>query len=779
MLALANIRKSKGNTVSLFIMFLIAAILMNAGLLVFLNFGSFFQKTTKELNTSNAYYIMPSRLYNNQVEEYIKNNKNVLKTQKEEIMWANAKISYKSDTREQIFLLNDADNTRNMSKWKFVGKHLPEDSMSIYIPYIYQRDGGYKLNDKFEMSFQDKKITFTIKGFTEDVFFSSTDMVFMGVYMPQDTYESVSSQLSPTYKATVVFANLKNINKDLQTGIKELTKADTVLSSSTDLTNTLVSFDVSIIKLSRTMMASIVSIMVVAFAALIVGVCLIVVRFRIGNSIEDDMTNIGSLKAIGYTSRQIAFSIVAQFGLIAFASSILGIGLSYLVMPSLSDVFAAQSGLKWVQGFDMKISSIALFLILIIVVIVAFLAAGRINKLNPIVALRGGIITHSFRKNHLPLSTSKGSLPIVLAFKSILQNMKQSIMITIILVAVAFSGTFAIVMFYNTSIDTTAFAQTPGTELSNAIAVLKKDTDNSLQVKDIKNMSGVRKVQFIDSTMVKIEKNEVSVYVMEDYSKKETNTVYQGRYPLHSNEIAIAGQLAIMMKKTIGDNITLKVGDIETQFLITGLSQGASMGGLNAAIRSDGMLKLNPDFKPQNLQIYLNKNVNSGKFVTTINNLNSDRILSVIDMDKEMKNSMGVYVSIVSKVGISILVVTLVVVILVLYFVINSSIIRRKRELGIQKAIGFTTLQLMNQLSIGFLPPITLGVCIGSIIGIMQTNALMSLAERIMGIMKAGFIITPGWIALFGAAIVIVSYVTSMLITFSIRKISAYSLVTE
>jgi len=357
--------------------------------------------------------------------------------------------------------------------------------------------------------------------------------------------------------------------------------------------------------------------------------------------------------------------------------------------------------------------------------------------------------------------------------------MKQSIMITIILVAVAFSGTFAIVMFYNTSIDTTAFAQTPGTELSNAIAVLKKDTDNSLQVKDIKNMSGVRKVQFIDSTMVKIEKNEVSVYVMEDYSKKETNTVYQGRYPLHSNEIAIAGQLAIMMKKTIGDNITLKVGDIETQFLITGLSQGASMGGLNAAIRSDGMLKLNPDFKPQNLQIYLNKNVNSGKFVTTINNLNSDRILSVIDMDKEMKNSMGVYVSIVSKVGISILVVTLVVVILVLYFVINSSIIRRKRELGIQKAIGFTTLQLMNQLSIGFLPPITLGVCIGSIIGIMQTNALMSLAERIMGIMKAGFIITPGWIALFGAAIVIVSYVTSMLITFSIRKISAYSLVTE
>ena len=266
---------------------------------------------------------------------------------------------------------------------------------------------------------------------------------------------------------------------------------------------------------------------------------------------------------------------------------------------------------------------------------------------------------------------------------------------------------------------------------------------------------------------------------MDDYSKKETSTVYEGRYPLHSNEIVIAGHLANMINKTIGDSVTLKVGDVQTQSLITGLSQGASMGGMNASIRSDGMLKLNPNFKQQNLQIYLNKNVGAGKFVTKIKNLYSDKILSAIDMDKEMEDGMGVYVSIVSKVGISILVVTIIVVILVLYFVINSSIIRKKRELGIQKAIGFTTFELMNQLSLGFLPPIIIGVCIGSVIGITQTNSLMTLAQKSMGIMKAGFIITPGLITLFGVAIVVVSYFTSMLITYNIRKISAYSLVTE
>lgn len=145
-------------------------------------------------------------------------------------------------------------------------------------------------------------------------------------------------------------------------------------------------------------------------------------------------------------------------------------------------------------------------------------------------------------------------------------------MIAIILIAVSFPGTFTVVMFYNTTINTRAFAQTPGIELSNAIAVLKPDTDNAKLIKNIKNMSEVRKVQFIDEAMVKIDKNQVSVYVMDDYSRKEADTVYQGRYPLHSNKIVLAGHLANMIKKTIGDNVTLKIGGVQAQFLITGLS---------------------------------------------------------------------------------------------------------------------------------------------------------------------------------------------------------------
>ncbi|MFD1174850.1 ABC transporter permease [Paenibacillus puldeungensis] len=779
MLSFANIRKTKGHTVSLLIMFLIAGLLLNAGLLVFANFGSYFEKNAKELNASDVYYIMPSRLYSGEVDKYIRNNKNVLKMQKEEALWTKASFPYHGDTREASFILNDADQSRDFSKWKFVGEHLPADSMSIYLPYVLNIDGGYKLNDKFQMTIDDAVITFTIKGFTEDIFFSSLDMYSLGAHLPHETYEKVKQQLDDQNTATLIFADLDKVDNKVETGIRELMHEDHVLAGAVD-TRTLSGIDLPTVRLSRTLMASMLSVMTVAFAAIIAIVCLIVVRFRIGNSIEEDMTKIGSLRAIGYTSRQIISSIVMQYLLIAFVGSVAGISLSYLTTPALSDVFAHQSGLMWVQGFDGVVSSITLCVILFVVLIVSLMTSGRIRKLNPIVALRGGIVTHSFRKNHLPLHKSIGSLPVVLGFKSMLQNRKQSIMIGVILVAVSFASTFGVVMFYNTVMDTKAFTEVPGIEISNAVAVLNPDADHAQLVESIRNMDGVRKVQFIDQTRIKIDNNDVTAYVMEDYSAKETNTVYKGRYPLHSNEVVLAGRVADMLDKKVGDRVAIKTGAGQPQeYMITGLSQGANMGGLNASIRLDGILKIAPDFKQQSLQIYLNKDRKADEFVNKLEHDYGHSLITTVDMDKFMKQGTDMYASIVSKLGTAMIVITVFVVILVLYFVINALIVRKKRELGIQKAIGFTTFQLMNQLSLGFLPPIMIGVLIGSVIGVTQTNAIMSVAQRAMGIMKANYTIMTSWVALFGVALVIVSYLTSMLITYRIRKISAYGLVSE
>jgi ABC-type antimicrobial peptide transport system permease subunit len=102
--------------------------------------------------------------------------------------------------------------------------------------------------------------------------------------------------------------------------------------------------DINEIKFYRTMIPNMISIILVAFSAIIVGICMIVVRFRIITGIQDGMTNIGILKATGNTSGQIIASIVLQYGSITALSGFLGILVSFFTTPVLSSAFAGLIG---------------------------------------------------------------------------------------------------------------------------------------------------------------------------------------------------------------------------------------------------------------------------------------------------------------------------------------------------------------------------------------------------------------------------------------------------
>lgn len=88
-----------------------------------------------------------------------------------------------------------------------------------------------------------------------------------------------------------------------------------------------------------------------------------------------------------------------------------------------------------------------------------------------------------------------------------------------------------------------------------------------------------------------------------------------------------------MLNKDIGDNISVEYGGFKENYLITGLTQGAYMGGINASIRTDGLLKVNPDYKEQSLQIYLDKGMDAGELTKELEVIYKDEKLAVTDMD--------------------------------------------------------------------------------------------------------------------------------------------------
>ena len=781
--------KAKSSAITLVVMFILSAFLLNTGLLVVMNYGAFFADLKQELHTSDAYFIMSEALYTDETAEFLKDNIHIEEMEVRNFLSLNAKMRFQDKDRDFSIGFNNMDSERTLSKWKYVGEHLPAEDMSVYVPDIFRSVGGYQLNDKIELSYTDtetgktKTLTFTIKGYAEDIYFASTDTGLLSFYLTDSTYREVKEILAhPTHDAKVIFTNvdeIANVSK-IESELHKLLNIGSSSFLAADSASMVFAIDIALIEMARCMMATMLSMMLVVFSLIIVAVCLLVVHFRIVNSIEDDLGKFGSLKSVGYTSRQIILSILLQFSLITGIGSITGIALSYPVLPAISTIFAQQSGLRWEQGFDAFISAATLLLLLAIVAFVSLLAARKIRKLTPVNALRGESLSRKSKRNHIQLEKTNGKLSFVLALKYIAQNLKQSIMVTIILASVTFIGVFGMIMFYNSTINTRTFAEFPGMEICNAVAVLNPELEQDTAVNTILEMENVRKAQYLDEVLVNIEDADVTAFLMESYDGKESRLAYEGHYPESSKEVALAGILAERLEKKVGDTIRITANDTTEVYQIVGLTNGANMGGMNISMLQADYMAAYPDFRTQTLYIYLEPDTDAEAFIETLEDtLDKEMLLNTSNFDKLLADGMAAYQNIVALMGIVMFAITLLVIALVVYFVIGSSIIRRKRELGIQKALGYTTLQLMNQISIGFAIPIIFGSIIGSIGGAFYTNSLLSLSMKGMGVMRANFIIIPEWVLALGIGVIVFSYLLSLLVTWQIRKISAYRLVTE
>jgi len=118
-----------------------------------------------------------------------------------------------------------------------------------------------------------------------------------------------------------------------------------------------------------------------------------------------------------------------------------------------------------------------------------------------------------------------------------------------------------------------------------------------------------------------------------------------------------------------------------------------------------------------------------------------------------------------------------IVILLVLYFIVGAVIVRRHRYLGIQKAMGYTTFELMRQVSVSFILPLVAGIVSGAVLAALAFNNVAALIMTPLGVRQANFDIPYLWVALTGIVLALISYVTILIITGRIHKISAYDLV--
>ncbi|MEY9973471.1 putative ABC transport system permease protein [Lysinibacillus sp. RC46] len=773
-LALANIRRSKSATASLFTFILVAALLLNIGLMVITQINTFFDSKAEQLKDPHAIIMMDYASYNSSYGEFITKYPGVTESETEEIINMDiAKFNFGDNELASRTAIFNADDHRNIGALKLVEKLNTSSANDIFIPYTFKTNGGYELGEDFTITYQNKDYKYRIAGFFETTMMGTTNIGFMKFMLPAIAYQTLADELDKGLIISAVMEDKTQSTKLVNDFIKEFPQ-----STVGEPTSSIGTLDIEMVKSVSTLTINIIAMILVAFAAIIVLVSLIVIKYRVSNSIEDGMTNIGVLKAIGYTGRQILSSNILQFVLIAFSASVVGVALSYCLMPIIGNIISSLSGLIWYQRFNMIINLANIFIIAFCVVIVTLISAFRVRKIQPIMALRGGIQTHSFRKNYFLLENTGGGLHFLLAIKSMLSNVKQNIMILLIIVALTFASVFSVVLFYNIASDKTAFVNLFGVEPANVMISVRQDADTTELLSHIKQMDHVSKVNIFDFITTKIDNQTVNTNVTDNYNQLENNIVYEGRQPKYDNEISISWVVSNQINKGIGDTVEVEYGTKTASFLVTGLSQSIGNLGQIASLTMDGIQRLQSDYKGTTLYVYLD-GISNQNFIENVHEQYGDYIVETIDIDKNVESQTGMYTAAVFAVMIMVLTITVLVVVMILYLIIKTMIIKRKKEFGVMKAIGYSTIQLMHQISISFVPVIITGVAIGGVLGYFYTNPMLSVLLSSAGVKRLDFIVHLPIILMLCVGILILAYIVSMFVSLKIKKVSAYGLISE
>jgi putative ABC transport system permease protein len=774
MLALNNIKKSKSTAITLTILTIISIVLLYVGSSVILDLNSFFDNKVNELNDANVSLIVKDDDLYKESYLLIKNNPHTEKVETEDILSFDA-ATFKSGENDitSQFIIGDADNERTISNIKFTEKAKEKEENGIILSYNLKSGYGYKIGDEIEVKYNNINLKFKVYGFFEDTLYSnSADTMVVKSYVFHDDYEKLRAYLSDTYQYKIINAktdtieNSHIVRKDSLNKLSEEFPGKEYNISGSDSRNAKYSLNGYIVILMA---------MLIGFSVILEIISLIVIGFSIVTYITDNIKNIGVLQALGYVNNQVINISLVQFMMIAGTGSILGLIVAFGVTPSVSNIVSSVVGLKWISRINLTAAVLSVILILFLVFIITYLSARKIKKITPIVALRSGISTHNFKKNYIKLEGYKGSINFAISLKAIFHYLRQNCMIVIIIFALTFVSIFSTVAYYNFVVNDKFIINLVGIE--KFYVSVQSDTDTSKKIYDeIKSNDKVRKVAKLIEKSILVQDERTNLWICDDYNLLENKIIYRGRDPIHDNEVALSNVVAQSMNKEIGDTMEIKVDGILKDFLIVGISQHITGYGRSVRMTEEGYRRYYPNFNVPAIGIYLKDNASSDEFIKMLNEKYGDNKVIVTNYKVFINSIVDPLKPPIVLMLIVFVTITVFVVCLILFLLIKIRVLKERTHLGLLKALGYTTVQLVFQTVFSLLPVIIVGVLIGAVGGCLLSNSLMDLIVSNMGIHNCNLTINYNYASLVVIGIVAIAYIFANLVAYRIRKITPYEL---
>ena len=346
LIARSNMRRAKGQAVAIVVLILIAAMMLNLWLMLAMDYKANFDRYHDKLNDGHVTLAVDSDTpeFRAFITETLEEDGRVARFRLDSCMHMVATFGYNGGeiNTEMIFLDKDAALSRSIGMVELVEEG--GYSSGVYLPMLYKTD-EIAVGRPIEISIGGTQVTYTVCGFFNSTMMGSHNCTMTEIILTGDKYAELEA-LGYAPRAVLCSVRLSDksesrvVEADLKTAVSsQFPEARAVSNSYALVTQSRY--------ISQMICSGIISVM--AFFVLLIA--LIVIASNIINYIQVNMKDLGALKAVGYTSRQLVGSLLVQFLGLSLLAAVAGAGFSYVLFPGINAMMIGQTGIPYALRF--------------------------------------------------------------------------------------------------------------------------------------------------------------------------------------------------------------------------------------------------------------------------------------------------------------------------------------------------------------------------------------------------------------------------------------------
>lgn len=485
-----------------------------------------------------------------------------------------------------------------------------------------------------------------------------------------------------------------------------------------------------------------VAMVIILISILLIIIASLCIRLTFLATIDEDLREIGVMKAIGISKKDIKKVYLNKYRVMSVIAGILG----YLLSFATVNLF--NSNMKLYLSSDLSgnlkyvLSLIAPIFVYFMIVMYCKKVLKRMDKISAVEAIRSDIMERGKnRKYRFSLLKNKVlSTNIYMGLRDVWKRFKIYRLLLFIFIVCTFIVILPLTM-YNT-MNSPTFSTYMGIGKSDMRIDLRR-TDritedfNKLQ-EELKNDSDIEKYAAYITSSYQIKNAEGSW----DYINIETGDFsifplkyLEGRAPESEGEISLSYANASKdeLNKKIGDQVTVKAGGTEKNLIVTGIYQDITNGGKTA--KADTSFGINKDAVLWYIvSIDLIEGVDiPSKMAYYQNTYDSAQ---VNDIKEYTQQTLGNIIDQMSTIVVGAIIIAVIISVLITSLFLRMLLSKDMSQIAIMRCVGLTSKHICQQYMAGTMLVLVLGIIFGVIASNYLGELLVNMAMSSMGAAK-------------------------------------------